>query len=266
MPFPPSDREVYKINPLNQVICQIRYPAILKVSAETPFAFQEAVRAEYPVYEERAAVPGNIPQPIQDSLSELFAAMPFQVPATLREHHFFSEDRTRSISLTTEFIAVSDNSYSHWEVFRSVIELAETTLRQVYQPAYYQRVGLRYVDMLDRDAIGMSDVSWQELLNPSLIGMLGEKSLGKHMQSLSAEALLSVSEVDEGFVRIKHGLATSPASTSQVYVIDSDFYTERRSDDAGAFHDVDIFHKLGGYLFRWAAQPRLRHALGRRAT
>ena len=53
MPFPTSDREVYENNPLNEVICQIRYPAILRVAAETPSDFQEAIRDKYPMYEEK---------------------------------------------------------------------------------------------------------------------------------------------------------------------------------------------------------------------
>lgn len=263
MPFPPSEREVYETNPLNQVICQIRFPAILKIGTDIPSAFQEDVRATYPVYEENSAFPLELPQPIQESISGLLASMPMGVPipATVREHHFFTEDRSRSISLTTEFIAVSDASYMGWETFRPAVELAEATLRKVYEPAYYSRIGLRYVDMLDRQIWGIEDTPWSHLLNPSFIGMLGVKEVAKHMQSLSTEALIGVPNVSGGFVRIKHGLATSQSDDKQVYVIDSDFFTEQRRDYATALNDLDIFHELGGYLFRWAAQPALRDEL-----
>ena len=264
MPFPPSDREVYEINPLEQVICQIRYPAILKVSAEPPFEFQDTVRGEYPLYEDKTALPNNLPHPLQEGIAELMAALPISLPTGLREHHFFTEDRSRSISLTQEFVAVTDSRYTRWEAFRGIVELAEKTLQRLYSPTFYQRVGLRYVDMLDRRKIDVSGVPWSSLLNPSFLGMLGSTGLDGHVQSLTTEVLLKIPDVEKGFVRIKHGLATSQQNTEQVYVIDSDFFTERRIDSSGALRDLDIFNKWAGYLFRWAAEPSLRDALGRR--
>ena len=261
MPFPTSDREVYDVNPLNEVICQVRYPTILKVAAERPYEFQDAIRGAYPLYEEKTPSLGLPPQ-LQEGIAQLMAALPLPVPPGLREHHFFSEDRVRSISLTQEFIAVIDNNYTRWEDFRGSIKKAEETFHQIYQPTFYQRVGLRYVDVLVRGKFGMSGVPWSHLLNPSLIGMLGDEALDGDIQELTTEVLLTVPDVKDGFVRIKHGLAIAQSSNEQVYLIDSDFYTSRRTDSDGAFHDLDIFNRLGGYLFRWATTPRLRYALG----
>ena len=261
MLFPSSDREVYEVNPLNEVICQIRYPTILKVAADRPFEFQDAIRGAYPLYEEKTPSLG-LPSQLQEGIAQLMAALPLPVPPGLREHHFFSENRLRSISLTQDFIAVIDNNYTQWEDFQGSIRKAEETFYEIYQPSFYQRVGLRYLDVLDRAEFGMRDVSWPQLLNPSLIGMLGDKTLDGEIQELTTEVLLAIPDVKDGFVRIKHGLAIAQSSNEQVYLIDSDFYTNRRSDSDGAFHDLDIFNRLGGYLFRWATTPKLRSALG----
>ena len=261
MPFPSSEREVYEVNPLNEVICQIRYPTILKVAAERPFEFQDAIRDTYPLYEERTPSAGLPPQ-LQEGIGQLIAALPLPVPPGLREHHFFTEDKARSISLTQEFIAIIDSNYTRWEDFRGSIRKAEETFYLKYQPAFYRRVGLRYVDVLARDKFGMSDVPWPYLLNQSLISMLGDSILNQNVRELTTEVLLSIPDVEEGFVRIKHGLATDQSSNEQVYLIDSDFFTNRRSDSDGALYDLDIFNRLGGYLFRWATTPELRNALG----
>ena len=261
MPFPASDREVYEVNPLNQVICQLRYPTILRVAAERPFEFQDAIRGSYPLYEEKTPSVG-LPSQLQEGIAQLMAALPVPVPPGLREHHFYSEDRTRSISLTQEFIAVMENNYTRWEDFRGSIRRAEQTFHEIYVPTFYQRVGLRYVDVLARGKFGMSDVPWSRLLNSSLIGMLGDKALCGEVQELTTEVLLTTPEVDDGFVRIKHGLAIDQSSNEQVYLIDSDFYTSRRTNSDGAFYHLDIFNRLGGYLFRWATTAELRDALG----
>ena len=67
MDFPESPRVVYEQNPLDEVICQLRFPAVLRIDSESPVRFQEAVRNQYPLFQERtqvqAAVPG-LPEPL----------------------------------------------------------------------------------------------------------------------------------------------------------------------------------------------------------
>ena len=50
MLFPPTQRVIYHENPLVEVVCQFRFPTILKIDAEIPVAFQEAVRSTFPDY------------------------------------------------------------------------------------------------------------------------------------------------------------------------------------------------------------------------
>ena len=50
MLFSYYDRYQYAVNPLVEVICQLRFPAILSISAKEPVAFQEAVRRDFPRY------------------------------------------------------------------------------------------------------------------------------------------------------------------------------------------------------------------------
>ena len=261
MPFPHSDREVYDLNPLNEVICQFRYPAILRVSAERPAEFQDAIRDTYPLYKEKTLTDA-LPSPLQESIAGLLAALPIPTLPGLREHHFSTDDESRTISLNQDFVAVIDSGYTRWENFLGAIKLAEKTFCNIYSPSFYQRVGLRYVNLLVRDRFGMPNAPWSRLLNPSFIGMLGADDLGGDIQELTTEALLTIPDVEGGYVRIKHGLAKAQPSNEQIYLIDADFYTSRRSDSNAAFHNLEIFNKWGGYLFRWATRPELRDALG----
>ena len=56
MPFPKVKRFVYKTNLLDEVICQVRFPPILKIDTETPAAFQEVLRSSYPYLTESSEV------------------------------------------------------------------------------------------------------------------------------------------------------------------------------------------------------------------
>ena len=51
-PFSESERVIYTKNPLESVICQLRFPVILRIGAKPPVEFQEALRKDYPLFRE----------------------------------------------------------------------------------------------------------------------------------------------------------------------------------------------------------------------
>ena len=261
MPFPRSLREIYSENPLDQVICQLRYPDVLTISSSSPANFQEAIRSNYPLYQVQnpsiVAPPTGAPKEIAD----LIRTLPFPHEPQLAEHHFLAENQNRQISLTQNFIALSDSQYTKWENFRQEVKLAEQVLRDNYAPSFYNRVGLRYIDVLSRGKLGLSDTAWSELLNASFLGMLGDRNIADDVQELQVVTLLTIPDVENGKVRLRHGLKNSEADGEKVYVIDADFYSDQRSDSDAAFNSLDKFNKWGGDLFRWAISDKLRFAL-----
>ena len=261
MPFPRSLREIYSANPLDQVICQLRYPDILTISTSSPAQFQDLIRSLYPLYEAQKPTIVQPPPGVPKEVADLFSAVPLPPIPQLSEHHFLAESRTRQISLTQNFIAVSELQYSRWEKFREEIKLAEQVLRETYFPAFYNRVGLRYIDVLDKSKLGLADTPWSELFNSSFIGMLGDSNIADDLQELQVATLLTISDVVNGKVRLRHGLKKSEPDGEQVYIIDADFYTDQRSDSDAAFNALDKFNKWGGDLFRWAISDKLRSAL-----
>jgi len=48
--IPESPRVIYASNPLVDVICQVRFPRILRIDSELPVAFQEAIRDQFPLF------------------------------------------------------------------------------------------------------------------------------------------------------------------------------------------------------------------------
>ena len=54
MPFPDVERVIYNENPLDRVICQLRFAPILKIDTEIPAEFQERIRIDYPNLSETA--------------------------------------------------------------------------------------------------------------------------------------------------------------------------------------------------------------------
>ena len=259
MPIPDSPREIYNHNPLKEVLVQLRFPTILRVESETPAQFQNKIRREYPLYEEASSNSG-LPKEISDVLNAL--SIPILPKQTPQNHNFITEDRSRFISLNQDFLAVTEKKYTQWECFRNEIILAEEAFRNIYEPSFYSRIGLRYIDFIDRKELGLESLSWNELLNEGFIGQLGASDFAEEVSEIKTQSIIRIPSVQSGAVTIRHGLARSSEDSNRFgYSIDADFSTTKRCTPDDAFNILDTFNNLGGRLFRWTIKPRLRDAM-----
>lgn len=255
MTFPASKRVVFQKNPLEQVVCQLRFPTILEISAEMPAKFQNLVRDQYPLYErDQPKVPKQI--------EEMIAHLPLQLPREAGTHKFTTADGNKSISLASEFVAFTDKKYEHWEKFSREVERARRALEDIYKPAFYTRIGLRYKDVIDREDLGLQKTPWESLLKPSLLGLLGAKEeVGKHVNDIATQASIDLEEIEGAHATIQHGLGRRMPDNRQVYIVDMDVYTEERSESHNVAKILAEFNKLAGNFFRWAITDVLHAAL-----
>jgi uncharacterized protein (TIGR04255 family) len=200
----------------------------------------------------------SLPGEIRDALQGLGLA---QSPVT---YTFENADQTHAIQLTQDSVAVSETQYDQWDEFRTEIERAESVLREIYAPAFYNRIGLRYRDVLDRRHYGLESVPWSDLLNPNFLGVLGSEEIAQDVQRSHTQVLLAIPDVDGGQVLLQHGLAVKEGDDSPAYVIDADFYIQDRCDNDAAFRSANKFNKWAGHLFRWAITDDFRRAMAPR--
>ena len=259
MPFPESPRVVYSRNPLAEVICKIQFPPILKIASEPPAAFQDAIRSDYPRYQEASAPGIQLPPNMPAELRRLVQGLgpPRTGPI---EHHFSSEDGKWTVSLTRDSVALRTTSYQRWEQFRERFLQADAALKQTYQPAaYVTRVGLRYIDVICRSMLGLNNEPWAHLLRPHIAGEFSAEAIAGGIDS--AERNVHVKLNDDQYVTLKSGLVANP-QREQCFMIDSDFHTHKRTESAHVIRKLDSFNRMGGDLFRWCIDERLHRALG----
>jgi uncharacterized protein (TIGR04255 family) len=254
MPFPDSQRVIFGKNPLEEVVCQLRFPPVLRVEADAAglAVFQERVRHRFPLYRRTSSgMPMGMLVPPQ--ILQIMAGAGASVA-----HEFVSADEIWKISLTREFLAVTTSRYADWSDFKTFLQPAFDALTEAFSPSFFQRVGLRYRDRIDRARIGLIDVPWPELLIPPVLGELSDAVVGPHIEHVARELIVELTE-DAGRVRIVHGLQRE--NDALTYIIDSDFFLERQTETGEVPHVLEAFNRRAGRLFRWFITRRLHEAM-----
>lgn len=182
--FSREERCIYRSNPLAEVICQLRFPEILTIQANAPVEFQEAIRRDFPQFSRRqenaapklTGIPGN------------FA---LQNQPAVTNYQFASADGKWRVNLTSKFISLSCANYTGWEDFAQKLDKPLAAFIRIYQPAYFERIGLRYLNFISRFELGLEGTPFAQLIAPCYLGPLGEEDLN--------EAAVTRSSVDAEF-------------------------------------------------------------------
>lgn len=135
------------------------------------------------------------------------------------------------------------------------------SLREIYEPLHFLRVGLRYRDFIHRDKLGLTDVPWSELLKPPIASELASPEISGHVKH-AAHSVVIYNPDKKMQVFLQHGLVMpGNPEYKDAYYIDSDFsvQNETRAEDVQAM--LDSFNREGRRLFRWCITERLHMAL-----
>lgn len=170
--FSNEERCYYRNNQLQEVICQLRFPEILTISVNVPAAFQEAIRDEYPQYSARKEVPAP---KITGTPGQFQLENP---PATVN-YQFASTDGVWRVNLTSKFISIACTRYTRWEDFAAKLDKPLAAFIKIYKPAYFERVGLRYVNIISRKALELESTPFKELVKSCYLGILAEEDVAE---------------------------------------------------------------------------------------
>lgn len=255
--FSNEDRSVYRNNQLGEVICQIRFPEILKIGTEVPADYQEAIRDEFPRYSSRmespapkiTGTPGNLTLQNQ--------------PQTVN-YQFLSEDGLWRVNLTSRFISFTCGRYTCWEDFAKMLDKPLAAFIQIYKPAFFERVGLRYINFISRKSLELDSVPFRELITASYLGLLAEEDISETgIGRCSVDTELPI----RGGCRVKihagPGIVRgrNQQDTELKFVLDLDLFMPGKvpvNFAAGALHTL---HSQAWPIFRGAITDKLHDAL-----
>ena len=248
---------------MKRVLCQLRFPAILRIDKGVPADFQEKLRHEFPLFQEandaaNLQLPENLAQITPSDMLDLMVAR------NNPRFQFMNKDKSWIISLTREFVAIETTKYICWEEFRDYLKLLLNALVEVYNPAFLTRIGLRYRNVIDRRALGLEDVAWRNLLADFVLGPLAVNKTMNKVTEHHGGTLIQLNN-EEDFVRMQHGLAKD-SSTDIMYLLDYDFYSNKEAGIEDVISKLNEYNTLNRRLFRWCIRDRLHNAMGPEST
>ncbi|NER00424.1 MAG: TIGR04255 family protein [Cyanothece sp. SIO2G6] len=260
MSLPDVERVIYKRNPLIEVISQLRFPQILKISNRDPVEFQDGIRRDYPIL---TVGRGMV---TVDKGSE---SLPYQVfeesvedQILNRAYLFNSEDLQWQVSLGHDFISLSTQNYQRYEEFKERFSQVLQQFETIYQPSFYSRVGLRYQDLIVRSNLEIEEVPWAELIPPHIAPELQAPEI---VDAVVASTRALVMNIGTSQVAFQHGLVEARDANNRsesAYLLDADFFNEERIGLGNHVWDyLDKYNQAARKLFRWSISERLHLAM-----
>jgi uncharacterized protein (TIGR04255 family) len=230
-------------NPLREVICQVKFPKILRIAENEPADFQERIRARFPVYEiERSVV-------VEMEAAKLGGRAGFRPPI----HRFLTPDRTMTVSLSQDFYALSVTNYNRWGDFAEQLAFITNAARSIFNIPYAIRIGLRYINALDIHFVEseqFSDVI--DLLRNELTVML--KTGVIEDPDLALQRIQTSTDGDR--FTFRYGIIQEGEPPGPVFMLDFDHYVEApQLSLEDLLERCDNFHERIYNAFRWCIAP-----------
>ena len=251
------ERYLYRRPQLMEVICQLRFPTILSIGARDPVDFQEAIRQDFPQYKRLQEQP-------QPKLIGAPGSFRVEEGERITNYQFLSADGKWKVNLTNNFIALATPAYTKWEDFAAKLDLILAQFIPIYRPAYFERVGLRFINAFSRKALDLEGVPFRELFQPGYLGLLGEEDVREEGFARAGQDVeLSIS----GGCRVKLHAGPGMVQRGNVkdgevrFILDNDVFMNGKLPVAQCAPALQTVHIQADRLFAGAITQRLHEAM-----
>lgn len=241
-----ESRCIYRNNQLAEVACQLRFPQILTIQTDLPAAFQEAIRDLFPIYTLRKeGLPGS----------------------QINNYQFSTPDGRCRVNLSSRNITLTVSRYTCWEDFAAMLDKPLAAFIQLYKPAFFDRIGLRYVNFISRKALQLQEVPFRELISPCYLGILNEDDV---LEKATVRSTVDADTALRGGCRCKIHAGPGNVKVSGVpdpevkFILDMDLYMPGNVDIKLSAGALQTLHAQSYGLFRGAITDTLHDALNPR--
>ncbi len=250
--FPPKPDVQLEASPLVEVICQVRFPVILRIASEEPSEFQEQIRTEFPLLELEHGVLFRLPGPGAKG-------SPTAEPQS-RVYRFRTADGQTAISLAPDFYALSTSHYANWAEFARRLRLTHEAVQRVYRPTYATRLGLRYVNRLTPDNTGCKTIAEMfDLLRPELAQQSRSEAWSDPIEMRSRLVLT------DQMAKLALGTGYGEEEGRPFFLLDFDYFEEGQLELSGLIERSARYNEVLYRAFRWCIRDEKLHVFRPRA-
>ena len=173
-----------------------------------------------------------------------------QEPVT--NYQFMSADGVWRINLTS------------WEEFAGKLDQPLAAFIQIYQPAYFERVGLRYLNFISRLRLGLEGTPFSQLIAPCYLGPLAEADVAENaVTRCTMDFELSLRGGCRAKIHAGPGLVKRGGHEDKEvkFIFDQDLYMPGQLPLNLAVGALQTLHHQAGSLFRGAITQTLHEAM-----
>lgn len=215
----------FEKSPIKETVFELRFPPILRIDTETPDTFQDLIRTQFPEYQVQNELQhemlGNVFQNQFSSETKV---------STKIAHVFSSVDRMNVVKLTRGNIFYSTKNYTGWDDFKEKSISIMEKFSNVYKTCQYSRIGLRYVNVIDRSELGVSiTTQWDDLITSHYLGLLSDANQANKIETYDLVSGLRL-ELNLS-INLRVTLLVNLESKDKCLGLDIDCFLPKESDE-----------------------------------
>lgn len=133
-----------------------------------------------------------------------------------------------------------------------------------YKPRYFERIGLRYINLISRKALQMEEEPFRNLLQPQYLGILADEQIGEDgLIRANADAEFTIRDgcrvkIHSGTGLVRMGQIMDPEVK---LIFDQDVYMPGRIRINLSAEVLETLHSQAWSIFRGSITDRLHEAM-----
>ena len=158
-------------------------------------------------------------------------------------------------------------AYPGWEEFGKHFDLPLAQFIRLYQPSFFERIGLRYMNIFSRKALDLEEEPWRDLISSPYLGILAEEDVDERSaRKCSVDVELSLNstchaKLHAGPGMVKRSIPNVPQDPEVKFIFDMDLFMAGQLDPRMAATSLETLHGHSTALFQGAITDRLHTAL-----
>lgn len=260
--LPAPDRRILKNNPLQLVVCQVRFD-------EADVLNDRKIARRF--FDKLGGVDGPFPKFTQIVAQRVIVnpqAGPGETPTTEQQRgwRFSNGDGDRHITLLPNSLALETTSFPGWDQFAPHMQRSLDVLGDEADPAIEQRLGLRFVNLIIHDEV-RSEADWDGYIVSDLLAPAQHPRLGSGIVATQHRVILDLG--DELRCILNYGLAPDANGTGRPgYILDLDVFRELSAPFSAAdvFKASELMNDRAVSLFQQVVTPNLLEFLRGKET